>query len=82
MKIFVILLVLSVAILASPIINEESDFGKVSNELRVTSGENTKKGENLDYCYIVVNFYNVQKTCGCNIISPIFVTTSARCVFE
>lgn len=52
------------------------------NQLRIASGADSKKGENLDFCYIVINFYEKQKTCGCVIASPYHVLTTARCVYE
>lgn len=83
MRIFAVLFAYLVATLASPVINEDSDTVEVSNELiRATSGTAAKKGENLEFCYIVINFYSVQKTCGCFISSDSYVVTSARCLFE
>jgi secreted trypsin-like serine protease len=49
---------------------------------RIASGIAAKKGENLDFCYLSINFFNKQQSCGCLILSPDYVITSARCVVE
>lgn len=60
------------------------DFGFVGQTgyQRIASGLTAKKGENLDFCYLSIHFFNKQQNCGCSIIDSTHVATSARCVVE
>lgn len=49
---------------------------------KITAGTALKKGQFLDFCYISVNFFQKQQTCGCFIYNEQFVATTARCVVE
>jgi hypothetical protein len=51
-------------------------------EQRIASGTALKKGLFLDLCYISINFFQKQQTCGCLIFSEQYVVTTARCVVE
>lgn len=58
------------------------NFNSFERQGRIALGDDGKKGENLDFCYITVNFYEKQKTCGCIIATEKWVVTTARCVYE
>lgn len=59
------------------------DFNKfINNGSRTASGVAGKKGENLDLCYISVQFQQKSQSCGCFVYDTNYVATSARCVFE
>lgn len=49
---------------------------------RIASGETAKKGENLDFCYLNVQFNSKSQLCGCAIISKKWLATSGRCLYE
>jgi hypothetical protein len=49
---------------------------------KIAGGLPSKKGEMLSFCYISVNFFQKQQTCGCLIYNSQYVVTTARCVVE
>lgn len=49
---------------------------------RIASGFEAKKGENLDFCYLSIGFFQKSQSCGCMIVNERYVVTSARCVVE
>mgnify|MGYP003546833434 FL=1 len=81
MKCFVILQAIFIArSLADPIFTEDSN--DLENSLRIVSGADGKKTENLDFCWMTIRYYEKQKTCGCIILAAGYVATTARCVYE
>lgn len=81
MKYFVILLAIFIArSLADPIFSQ--DYNELENSLRIVSGADGKKTENLDFCWMTIRYYQKQKTCGCLIVAPGYIATTARCVYE
>lgn len=57
----------------------EENFERIG---KVLNGVDGKKGENLDFCYMKIGFFQKTQTCGCLIVTPNYVATSARCVYE
>lgn len=95
MKLLIVFLTFFVLALADPRetkfdvapgeINAEN-FGQLSqyftNNSRIASGTAGKKGENLYYCYVSVNFIQKSQVCGCTLVNAQFVVTSGRCCIE
>lgn len=86
MKCFALLLAFLIAvnpfISAEPIFSSNYNDDSEENSLRIASGADGKKTENLDFCWMTVNFYEKQKTCGCTILAASYIVTTARCVYE
>lgn len=49
---------------------------------RIASGNNAKRGENLDFCYLNIQYISKYQVCGCAIINRNWLATSGRCLFE
>jgi secreted trypsin-like serine protease len=49
---------------------------------RIGSGVAAKKGENLDYVYLTVQFIQKTQNCGGVLVDKQWVATSGRCVYE
>lgn len=54
----------------------------LSNLTRTASGVKAKRGENLDFCYLSIRFFQKSQSCGCFVYDANYVATSARCVYE
>jgi hypothetical protein len=87
-KIVVFSALLMSAIYANPYVApgevtfESFDFEDQLGDQKIASGLAGKKGENLDFCYLSINFFNKRQSCGCSIVDSNQVVTSARCVVE
>jgi hypothetical protein len=57
----------------------EENFQRIG---RIASGNDALAGENLDFCYITIGFFQKTQTCGCTIWWKTWIVTSARCVYE
>lgn len=66
---------------AEPIFSEDYNDDQ-ENLLKIESGADGKKTENTDFCWITAYFLEKQKSCGCIILAPNYVATTARCVYE
>lgn len=85
MKFLTILPILVAAAIADP-----SEYLILPGELtiqdnynsKIASGQPAKKGENLDYVYLTIQFQQKSQTCGGFIFNENYVVTSARCVVE
>lgn len=81
LKIFLILLLIST--ISAYVAPGENTIGNFSDEnQRIASGVAAKKGENVDFCYLTINFLQKKQNCGCFIYNKNYVGTSARCVVE
>jgi hypothetical protein len=49
---------------------------------RIAAGIKTKKGENLDFCYLNVRFIQKSQVCGCAVVHKEWVLTSGRCLAD
>ena len=49
---------------------------------RIASGNEAKKGEFPEFCYLSVRFYEKSVSCGCWIYDKQHIVTSARCLVE
>ena len=49
---------------------------------RIASGNEAKKGEFPEFCYLSVRFYEKSVSCGCWIYDKQHVVTTARCIEE
>jgi secreted trypsin-like serine protease len=75
---FFCVIFVGVADVASDEILSES----LSRKGRIASGSAGKKGENLEFCYLSIGFFQKHQTCGCVIMNEEWVMTSARCAYE
>lgn len=59
----------------------EKQISRVETE-KIASGIAAKRGEYPELCYLSIQFFNKQQTCGCFIWDKHHVVTSARCLRE
>lgn len=59
-----------------------NSLAKTGGNKKTGTGKPAKKGENPDFCYLSIKFYNKKQTCGCWIYDTQYVVTSGRCVVE
>lgn len=55
---------------------------RVESDQKIAAGTAAKKGEYPEFCYISVQFYQKQQSCGCFIWEKQYVVTAARCVVD
>lgn len=49
---------------------------------RIASGNEAKKGEYPEFCYLSIRFFENSVSCGCWIYAKQHVITTGRCVIE
>lgn len=61
---------------------QKNVINRIEDGEKIASGVAAKKGNYPELCYLSIEFYQKQQTCGCYVHDEYHVITSARCVIE